>query len=90
MYSTCSLNPIENEAVIGTALSLCKGKLGCGQSQAALLQPLSAEEIGAALILQSQKLGEGGRGGREGGKGGREGGRDFPFLCFISHIENSS
>ena len=26
VYSTCSLNPIENEAVIGTLLGLCKGK----------------------------------------------------------------
>ena len=25
MYSTCSMNPVEDEAVIATALQLCKG-----------------------------------------------------------------
>ena len=25
VYSTCSLNPVEDEAVIATALNLCKG-----------------------------------------------------------------
>ena len=27
VYSTCSLNPVENEAVIATMLSLCKGRV---------------------------------------------------------------
>ena len=27
VYSTCSLNPLENEAVISTTLQLCKGNL---------------------------------------------------------------
>lgn len=26
VYSTCSLNPVEDEAVIATALDLCKGE----------------------------------------------------------------
>ena len=27
VYSTCSLNPIENEAVIGAAIRICKGSV---------------------------------------------------------------
>ena len=44
VYSTCSLNPVEDEAVIATALALCKGMCTDGNSSVLQLDLLHAPD----------------------------------------------